>query len=79
MPLLVNKLSQFYPVNHSIVVYEAASLPGTSPMISTIPLYSLSNFPVTASMTLYIPPARIRNPDPATAYWVSALSGNRQK
>lgn len=77
MPLLVNKLLQSYPANHSVVMYEAASLLGTEPMIATIPLYSLSNFPVTTSMTLYIPPTRIRTPDPMTYYWMSILGNTK--
>jgi hypothetical protein len=64
MPLLVRRLAQFYPLSHPVTVYEAAVLPGTEPMIARIPLYSLSEFPITSAMTLYIPPARMRMPDP---------------
>ncbi len=60
MPLLVQRLAQFYPLSHIITVYEAAMFPGVEPMIAQIPLYSLSEFPITAAMTLYIPPARTR-------------------
>jgi len=64
MPLLVQRLAQFYPLSHMISVYEAPMFPGVEPMIAQIPLYSLSEFPITAAMTLYIPPARGRTPDP---------------
>ena len=64
MPLLVAKLARFYPPTHLITVYEAAMFPGAEPMIARIPLYSLSDFPITAAMTLYVPPARVRSPDP---------------
>jgi uncharacterized protein YabN with tetrapyrrole methylase and pyrophosphatase domain len=64
MPLLVQRLSHFYPLSHVITVYEAPMFPGVEPMIAQIPLYSLSGFPITAAMTLYIPPARARVPDP---------------
>ena len=64
MPLLVAKLGRFYPSSHIITVYEAAMFPGAEPMIARIPLYSLSEFPITAAMTLYVPPARARVPDP---------------
>jgi uncharacterized protein YabN with tetrapyrrole methylase and pyrophosphatase domain len=64
MPLLVRRLAQFYPLTHPVTVYEAAMLPATEPMSSQIPLYALSSFPITAAMTLYIPPARPRTPDP---------------
>ena len=36
-------------------------------MIARIPLYTLSGFPITAAMTLYVPPARLRSPDPELA------------
>lgn len=64
MPLLVQKLSRFFPTSHVITVYEAAMFPGAEPMIARIPLAWLSEFPITAAMTLYIPPAVPRMPDP---------------
>ena len=64
MPYLVQRLSQYYPLTHSITVYEVPMFPNVEPMIARILLYSLSDFPITAAMTLYIPPARLRNPDP---------------
>ena len=67
MPLLVQRLATFYPLWHVITVYEAPMFPGVEPMIAQFPLYWLSNFPITAAMTLYIPPARIRTPDPEMA------------
>ena len=75
MPLLVQRLAQFYPLSHLITVYEAAMFPGTEPMIARIPLYSLSEFPITAAMTLYVPPARARVPDPARLYLFSGATG----
>jgi uncharacterized protein YabN with tetrapyrrole methylase and pyrophosphatase domain len=75
MPLLVQRLAQFYPISHPVIVYEAAMLPVTQPMIAQIPLYSLSEFPITAAMTLYIPPARGRSPDPAMLRLFSGAAG----
>jgi uncharacterized protein YabN with tetrapyrrole methylase and pyrophosphatase domain len=63
MPLLVRKLMRTYPANHVVTVYEAAMFPGVDPMIERIPLYWLADFPITAAMTLYVPPARARAPD----------------
>ena len=37
MPLLVQRLSQFYPLSHPITIYEAAVLPGTEPIIEVLP------------------------------------------
>lgn len=67
MPLLVERLAYFFPRSHLITVYEGPMFPGVEPMIARIPLYSLSSFPITANMTLYIPPARLRTPDPELA------------
>lgn len=64
MPLLVQKLSRYFPLSHVITVYEAAMFPGAEPMIARIPLAWLSEFPITAAMTLYIPAAVPRMPDP---------------
>jgi uncharacterized protein YabN with tetrapyrrole methylase and pyrophosphatase domain len=64
MPLLVRKLSQFYPLSHAVTVYEAPMFPGSKPMMAQIPIYWLSDFPITAAMTLYVPPVRARIPDP---------------
>lgn len=68
MPLLVQRLATYYPLAHAITVYEAPMFPGVEPMIAQIPLYSLPDFPITAGMTLYIPPARLRTPDPTLAH-----------
>jgi uncharacterized protein YabN with tetrapyrrole methylase and pyrophosphatase domain len=64
MPLLVRKLAKFYPLSHIVTVYEAAMFPGAEPMVARIPLSWLSEFPITAAMTLYVPAARPRIPDP---------------
>jgi len=64
MPLLVRKLSRFYPLSHEITVYEAPMFPTAEPMIAKFPLAWLSEFPITAAMTLYIPAARQRTSDP---------------
>jgi uncharacterized protein YabN with tetrapyrrole methylase and pyrophosphatase domain len=67
MPLLIERLACFFPRTHLITVYEAPMFPNVEPMIARIPLYSLSEFPITAAMTLYIPPCRLRTPDPDLA------------
>ena len=75
MPLLVQKLTQFYPLSHPVTLYQAAMLPGTDPLIVQIPLYSLAEFPITAGMTLYISPAWARVPDPAMLQLASLIMG----
>ena len=73
MPLLVQKLSQFYPESHPVTLYQAATLPGTDPIIVQNPLYSLSESTITAGMTLYIPPSQTRVPDPAVSHLLSLI------
>ncbi len=75
MPLLVQKLAQYYPLNHPVILYEAATLPNVEHSSSQIPLYYLSQFPVTSAMTLYVPPATARHPDPALMQTFTAMGG----
>jgi uncharacterized protein YabN with tetrapyrrole methylase and pyrophosphatase domain len=58
MPLLMERLSQFYPANHQAIVYEGAVYPGCAPVIRQIPLFSLPWAGTSAISTLCIPPAR---------------------
>ncbi len=58
MPLLLERLAQYYPANHQAIIYEASVFPGCAPIIRYIPLFSLPYAGVTAASTLCIPPAR---------------------
>jgi uncharacterized protein YabN with tetrapyrrole methylase and pyrophosphatase domain len=62
--LLVQRLAQYYPLSHLVTVYEAPMFPNVKPMIAQIPLYAFGGFPITAAMTLYVPPCRPRFLDP---------------
>lgn len=75
MPMLVQRLAQFYPLTHVITVYEAAMFPGTEPVIDQIQLHALAYFPVTAAKTLYVPPAQGRGQNMAMAGWQVMASG----
>jgi uncharacterized protein YabN with tetrapyrrole methylase and pyrophosphatase domain len=63
LPLLVEKLAEYYPANHGAFVYEAAVLPGCEPVIRPLPLYQLSAASLSPASTLYIPPAQAAAPD----------------
>jgi uncharacterized protein YabN with tetrapyrrole methylase and pyrophosphatase domain len=63
MPLLIRKLSRYYPMSHLVTIYEAAVFPGTEPLVARIPLYSLVDYTLSASMTLYIPPVERQTAD----------------
>ncbi len=80
MPLLVDKLTQSYPADHVVTLYQAAWFPGAEPVIDRIALHSLVDFPVRPSMTMYIPPARPRIPNPdMLAKMQSVLSDEMQR
>jgi len=79
MPLLVQRLGKFYPSNHIVTVYEAPMFTGVQPLIAQIPLYSLSDYPITAAMTLYVPPARPRTGDPEMMQLFSYMTGQQMK
>lgn len=63
MPLLIEKLSYFYDLNHKVAVYEAAVHFGCKPRISWIPIQNLATVQLSAASTLYIPPAVDSRPD----------------
>jgi uncharacterized protein YabN with tetrapyrrole methylase and pyrophosphatase domain len=65
LPLLLERLYQYYPPAHEVYVYEAATMIGCEPVIKRIPLHMLPNAGLSAASTLYIPPARPPSPDPA--------------
>lgn len=55
--VLAEVLQRDYPVNHEVVVYEAAVYyPVCQPVIAPIPLNSLPKAKVTPVSTLYVPP-----------------------
>lgn len=77
-PMLVQRLAQFYPLDHVITVYEAPMFPGTEPIIEQIPLYALSYFEVSAAKTLYVPPARSRGQSDGMKGWHEMVGGISQ-
>lgn len=65
--VLTEVLLETYPPDHEVVVYEATTLPITSPKIVRVPLAELPDAPVTAISTLYVPPLPERETDLAMA------------
>lgn len=63
LPLLIEKLTQYYRPDHGVFVYEAAVLPGCEPVIRPLPLYQLPSVPLSPASTMYIPPAQTAVPD----------------
>jgi uncharacterized protein YabN with tetrapyrrole methylase and pyrophosphatase domain len=68
--LLIEKLLAFYPPQHSIVIYEAATVIGCEPRVTLLPLEALQPAALTMISTLYLPPARTAAFDPKFAYRV---------
>lgn len=64
MPLLAEKLRNYYPPTHEVTIYEAAMFIGTEPRIQKVPIYMLPYSQLTAASTLYIPPCRDTISDP---------------
>jgi uncharacterized protein YabN with tetrapyrrole methylase and pyrophosphatase domain len=63
LPLVLEKLSEYYRPDHTVVVYEAAVLPGCEPVIQPVPLCQLPFVPLSPGSTLYVPPAQTTVPD----------------
>jgi uncharacterized protein YabN with tetrapyrrole methylase and pyrophosphatase domain len=63
LPLLVEKLSEFYQPDHNAYVYEAAVFPGCEPLIRPVLLSQLPVTPLSSASTVYIPPAHAPVPD----------------
>jgi len=56
--LLIELLSEHYPMDHEVIVYEAATLPISSPRMQRIALSELVNTALYLQSTLVLPPSR---------------------
>jgi uncharacterized protein YabN with tetrapyrrole methylase and pyrophosphatase domain len=65
LELLVTRLVELYGATHDVTVYEAAQQVLSSPVICRTPLNRLVNATITPISTLYVPPLRIAESDPA--------------
>ncbi len=71
--VLVDVLSQDYPLDHEIVIYRGATLPIEQPRIRRILLRDLPEAPLTAEETVVVPPARALIPNIAIRERLAAL------
>jgi hypothetical protein len=62
-PLLVQRLAEFYPLWHEIVLYEASLFLGYPPTITRMQLAQLTSDYVNAATTMYVAPARATSPN----------------
>ncbi len=72
--LLVERLARDYPLDHEIVIYEAATLPTQRPRIERLPLSGLTHARIDLRATVVLPPARALKPDEAMLARLEALS-----
>jgi uncharacterized protein YabN with tetrapyrrole methylase and pyrophosphatase domain len=56
--VLVELLAKDYPPEHDVVIYEAATLPITTPRMERVPLSRLAEATLHLQSTLVVPPAR---------------------
>ncbi len=74
--VLVDVLSRDYPLDHEVILYQAATLPTFSPKIVRVPLSELPTTEADMHFTLVIPPAQPLQPDHHTRERLSALDRN---
>ena len=71
--VLVDILSRHYPLDHEVILYQAATLPIQAPRIEKLALQTLPLAEVGISDTLAIPPARRMEIDPDILARLEAL------
>lgn len=64
LPILVEYLTQFYPAQHVVTVYEASLYVVCGPSVERVALADLADADVSPMSTLYVPPATRARTDP---------------
>jgi len=73
LQLLVEVLARDYPLDHQVILYQAATLPIQTPRIERLALSDLPGASTGMGDTLAIPPARPMQPDPVIRARLAAL------
>ena len=71
--VLVDLLSQDYPLDHEVIIYRGATLPIEKPRVRRVALRELPNVTLTAEETVVLPPAKALKPNPAIQERLEAL------
>lgn len=71
--LLVDLLAEYYPMDHEVVVYEAATLPISTPRMQRLPLKQLANTELFLQSTLVLPPCQTMQKDEIMIARIEAL------
>ncbi|MFZ6743925.1 SAM-dependent methyltransferase [Undibacterium sp. JH2W] len=77
LQILVNKLAQYYPLDHEVILYEAATDPLEKTRIDKLPLGDLPKMNYRQITTLVIPPAKTLEKDQAIIDELNALAALR--
>jgi uncharacterized protein YabN with tetrapyrrole methylase and pyrophosphatase domain len=64
LPLLIQRLCDFFPPDHLVQIYEASFFPQAAPLFQTVTILDLTRATLRAMSTLYIPPSQSRQADP---------------
>ena len=71
--LLVELLSEYYPPDHEVMIYEAATLPIGTPRMQKLALNELVNTPLYLQSTMILPPSRAMQRNEAMLARIEAL------
>ena len=71
--VLVDVLSRDYPLDHPVILYQAATLPTFQPKLIRLPLSQLPSAAADMHFTLVVPPAQALQPDREIRERLSAL------
>jgi uncharacterized protein YabN with tetrapyrrole methylase and pyrophosphatase domain len=71
--LLIDLLAKDYPLDHEVIVYEAATLPISSPRMERMPLSALADATLHLHSTLVVPPAVAMQENPAVLEQLALL------
>ena len=71
--VLVDVLGRDYPLDHEVILYQAATLPTFRPTISRMPLRDLPDAETNMHFTMVVPPAQSLQPDSEIRARLAAL------
>jgi hypothetical protein len=71
--VLVDVLTEHYPLDHEVIVYRGATLPIEQPRVRRMPLHALPGAELTTEETVVLPPAAPLRPNVAMRERLAAL------
>ena len=77
--VLVDELARHYPLDHPVIVYEAATLPISDPRTEAMPLGALADAALRLHSTLVLPPAVALQPNPEVLARIARLDADHPR